>query len=124
MHNSECKAWLEREDELCREDRRARLSWLADLMPACEYVTFPGGWMAKHLFEEARYCFAYGQFLATIVLGMAYVERTLAALFYGAGRSDLENASISKLLREAVEHGCLPRLSSRTLTTPGASAIR
>ena len=49
------------------------------------------GMMAKYLFEETRYCFVYGQYLAVIsVLGMALVERTLAAEFYASGRDDLE----------------------------------
>ena len=45
--------------------------------------------MAKFLFEETRYCFAYGQYLAVIVLGVAFIERTLAAEFYASGRNDL-----------------------------------
>jgi hypothetical protein len=115
MHRAEAEAWLDKEDKACREGRRDRLDWVAGLMPVAEYLTFPGGWMAKHLFEEARYCFVYGQFLATIVLGMAYVERTLAALLYGAGRSDLERASISFLLREAVENGWLSQEEFKNL---------
>jgi hypothetical protein len=107
MPNSECRTWLDREDEGCREGRLARLDWLADLMPPCEYLTFPGGWMAKSLFEEARYCFAYGQFLAAVVLGLSYIEHTLAGLLYAGGRSDLERASITVLLREAIELGWL-----------------
>lgn len=103
-HSTQSEAWLDREDMVCREGRLDRLTWVAGLMPVAEYLTFPGGWMAKYLFEEARYCFVYGQFLATILLGMAYVEHTLAALLYGAGRSDLERANISVLLREAVEN--------------------
>ena len=103
MHTTQARAWLEREDRTGRKDRLARLNWLAGLMAEGEYLTFPGGWMAKHLFEEARYCFVYGQSLAVIVLGMAYVEHTLAALLYRAGRSDLEQANISVLLREAVK---------------------
>ena len=63
--------------------------------------------MSKFLFEEMRYCFAYGQFLATIVLGFAYIERTLASKFYAAGRDDLERAGIATLLREAQEAGIL-----------------
>ena len=107
MHSSEARTWLENEDRTGREDRLSRLDWLAGLMREGNYLTFPGGWIAKHLFEEGRYCFVYGQFLAAIVLGMAYVEHTLAALLYGAGRSDLERANISVLLREAANLGWL-----------------
>ncbi len=107
MGNLQAQQWLYREDSICREDRLARLRWLAGLMPLAEHLSFPGGWIAKHLFEEARYCYVYGQFMAAIVLGMAYIEHTIAALFYGAGRSNLERAKISDLLREAVDHGYL-----------------
>ena len=61
--------------------------------------------ISKYLFEEARYSFVYGQFLAVIVLGISYIEHTLAAMFYTSGRNDLERASISTLLREAVRVG-------------------
>src|SRR5437773_2713842 len=57
--------------------------------------------------EETRYCFVYGQFLAVIVLGVAFVERALAAEFYSSGRDDLERENISVLLREARHAGWL-----------------
>ena len=84
-----------------------RLEWLIDHSPAGEYWTFPGGLLAKSLFGETRYSFVYAQFLATILLGLAYIERTLAALFYEAGRKDLERASLSVLLREAHAAGLI-----------------
>lgn len=78
-------------------------------MPKAESLLFPGGWIGKYLFEEARYCFVYGQFMAAILLGVAYIEHTLAAMLYAAGHSDLERASLSTLLREAVALGWLDR---------------
>jgi hypothetical protein len=74
------------------------------------HATFPGGFTAKSLFEESRYCFVYGQFLATIVVGLSYIERTLAAEFYALGRDDLERANISKLLQEALEYDMLTQI--------------
>ena len=99
--------WLNDEDSRCFEDRLSRLEWLSDNSPAGKYWTFPGGLLAKSLFEEARYCFVYAQFLATILVGLAYIERTLAALFYEAGRNDLQRASLSVLLREAHAEGLI-----------------
>ena len=98
---NEAAQWLTCEDETCHAARVERLRWLAGELPKAEHLRFPGGLMAKSLFEETRYCFVYGQYLAVVVLGMAFVERTLAAEFYAAGRNDLERASISKLLQEA-----------------------
>jgi hypothetical protein len=95
------REWLRREDRVARRDRLARLQWLAERIPNAGIAVFHGGWVAKYLFEECRYCFVYGQFMAVVVLGLAFIERTLAALFYAAGRDDLERASIFDLLREA-----------------------
>lgn len=66
-----------------------------------------GGLLGKSLFEEMRYCFVYGQFIAASALGMAYIEQTFAAYFYGIGRNDLQRASLAELLREACEHGLI-----------------
>jgi hypothetical protein len=63
--------------------------------------------MAKFLFEEMRYCFAYGQFIATVVLGTAYIVRTLAAKFFAAGRTELEREGIGALIREARKRNVL-----------------
>jgi hypothetical protein len=93
--------WLAREDRVCFEDRLTRLRELEEQTPLAEYWPFHGGLMSKYLFEEARYCFVYGQYLAVIVLGTAFVERMLAAEFYASGRDDLERAGIAKLLEEA-----------------------
>jgi len=102
--------WLTREDNTCRKERLARLDWLASRSPDAEYWVFPGGLVSKYLFEEARYCFVYGQYFATTVVGLAYIEHTLASLFYASGRNDLERASISTLLKEALNHGCVSQM--------------
>ena len=99
--------WLSREDESCHAERVERLRWLATQLPPAEYWQFPGGLMSKFLFEETRYCFVYGQYLAVVVLGVAFVERTLAAEFYASGRNDLERSGIAELLREARAIGWL-----------------
>lgn len=99
--------WLSREDESCHAERVERLRWLAMQLPPAEYWQFRGGLMSKYLFEETRYCFVYGQYLAVIVLGVAFVERTLAAEFYSSGRNDLERSGIAELLCEARDTGWL-----------------
>ena len=114
-HSSGEAEWLNNEDSVCFDQRLTRLNRLATITPIEGYVAFPGGLVAKSLFEETRYCFVYGQFLATVYLGFAYIERTLAALFYEAGRSDLERANISTLLSEALAYGVLDEDEFRAL---------
>jgi hypothetical protein len=99
------ETWLDREDLICRDARLDRLRLVASLAPRATYWLFCGGQTAKFLFEEARYCFVYGQFMAAILLGTAFVELTLAAKLYASARSDLRHASFSKLLEEAKRTG-------------------
>jgi len=104
MDDASAREWLEREDDVARADRIARLEWLATNYPSSAVgFLLHGGWLSKQLLEEAKYCFAYGQFLATAILGVAFIERALAAQFYAAGRDDLERAGGLDLLREALK---------------------
>jgi hypothetical protein len=45
--------------------------------------------------------------MATILLGLAFIEHTLCSLFFSFGRNDLERARLSTLLDEGVESGWL-----------------
>jgi hypothetical protein len=108
--------WLDHEDHVCRDGRLDRLKLVASLAPKGSYWIFCGGQTAKSLFEEARYCFVYGQFLAAILLGIAFVELTLAAKLYAVGRSDLKRASFSKLLEEAVKTGWISNVEHTQFT--------
>ena len=105
MIKSIAEDWLSHEDVVAREGRITRLEWMENQLPQCEYIGFLGGDIAHYLFEEARYCFAYGQFLATIVLGLAFIEQSLAGHFYMAGRNDLKRAPVSILFTEALNEG-------------------
>ena len=106
MTTDSANAWIEHEDRNCRQDRIARLQWLAGNYPASHHrVLLHGGLVSQQLLEEAKYCFAYGQYLATAVLGVAFVEHTLAAQFYASGRNDLERVGGKSLLGEARQSG-------------------
>ena len=109
-------SWLSNEDSKGFEDRLNRLHWLSERTPDGDYWTFPGGFVAKSLFEEMRYSFVYAQFLATIFTGLAYIERTLAASLFGAGRDDLERGTLSKLLEEACKNRLISESELEELT--------
>jgi hypothetical protein len=99
--------WVKREDAECREERAERLEWLMQLYPENQMVVFPGGLLTKILFEEARYAFVHALFAASTLLALAFIERCLAALFYGAGWNDLERASLHTLSNQARSLGVL-----------------
>ena len=73
-----CSDWLDAEDTQCHEDRLSRLDWLVRHTLDGKFRIFPGGFLAKSHFDEMRYCYIYGQFLATTIFGVAYLEITLA----------------------------------------------
>jgi hypothetical protein len=97
--------WLDREDAAARADRLSRLDWMAKLHTESSDYLVQGGRESIQLFDEARYCYVYGQYLATTILGVAFVERIIAARFYMSGRNDLERAGGLDLLRAAVDEG-------------------
>ena len=99
--------WLSNEDSQAHDDRLSRLRLISELVSKGQYWAFHGGLLSKYLFEEARYCYVYGQYLATVILGLAYIERTLAAQLYAAGHEIAKNARLADLLDEAQESGLI-----------------
>lgn len=97
--------WVNYEDNVARQSRIDRLQWLLEQTPDSKIWLFHDGIISHELFEQTRYCFVYGQYLATIILGMSFIEHSLAALFFGAGRNDLERANLSVLTEEALLAG-------------------
>ena len=102
---SEAEHWLKEEDSKCFGGRLERLEWMVDRTPPANAWSFYGSIHSKMLFEEMRYCFVYGQYLATVLVGISFLETTLAALFFGSGRNDLRRASLQRLMQESVEDG-------------------
>ena len=105
----EAEQWLDNEDKVDRKARLERLHWIASLMPNVDWMSYGSGPISKYLFYEARYCFVYGQYLGSIILGLAFLEVSLAGAFYAAGRNDLERAGIATLSKEALGCGWLSR---------------
>ena len=101
------RRWLEHEDAVNRKERLERLKWLGNLTPSRDWVSYHGGVISEYLYDESRYCFVYGQFLATIILGLAFVDHSIGAILYGFGRNDLKRASVSSLLSEGFAAGLI-----------------
>jgi hypothetical protein len=99
--------WLDNEDIGCRQERLNRLKWLLDEYPNIDISIFHGAPKSYLLFEEARYCFVYGQHVASVLLCLSYIENTLASIFYAFGRDDLQRATVADLLEEARDGGLI-----------------
>ena len=94
--------WLSDTNQVFSKKGANRLEWLVNQTPRSSHWIFPGGTVTINLFEAASYCFVNGQFLAAMVMGLSYIEHTLAGLFAAAGRKELENAGVEVLAREAM----------------------
>jgi hypothetical protein len=96
-------------DDLIQQLRGARnlLNMVFGVSLLTAVMGLSGGWLSSRLFEEARYCFAYGQYLAAAMLGVAFIERLFAARFFASGRDDLERAGGASLLREALDQSLI-----------------
>jgi hypothetical protein len=94
--------WLSATNKVFSEKGSNRLEWLVSQTPRSSHWVFPGGTVTINLFEAASYCFVNGQFLGAMVMGLSYIEHTLASLFAAAGRKELENSEVEVLAREAM----------------------
>lgn len=93
--------WLNSRNIVFSKNGANRLEWLVNQTPRSSHWVFPGGSVTINLFEAASYCFVNGQFLGAMVMGLSYIEHTLAGLFAAAGRKELENSGVEVLAREA-----------------------
>ena len=83
-------------------ESRARYQWLIDHTPIMDRCAFPGGQICYTLYKAARYCYVYGYYLASAILGLSYLEKTLGgwlAVFEPAGSV---NRSMMVLIRRAL----------------------
>ncbi|MCJ7587142.1 MAG: hypothetical protein MUQ00_04475 [Candidatus Aminicenantes bacterium] len=46
------RSWLEREDEVARPEREARLEWIVAHYPAAEGFLLSGGWLSQEDFDR------------------------------------------------------------------------
>jgi hypothetical protein len=101
-YDSKSGNWLSNTNQLFSKKGANRLEWLMSQTPRSTHWVFPGGTVTINLFEAASYCFVNGQFLGAMVMGLSYIEHTLAGLFEAAGRKELENAGVEVLAQEAM----------------------
>ena len=99
------ESWLKKEDNNNKIERIGRLQFLAEITPENKIWLFHGGFLVKALFEEARYSFVYGQFLASIILGLSFIEKTLASQLFGSGNDEYKDAPLIKIMKGALEKG-------------------
>ena len=104
----ELTAWLEADDAKGRATRARRLQDLLATMPVPpEGMSFMAGVESQRCFEEVRRCYLDGSDMAVVVLGLAFVERELAAQLYAAGWEPAKKAPLRTVIEKAYEEGVL-----------------
>ncbi|PAW76969.1 MAG: hypothetical protein B9S33_20505 [Pedosphaera sp. Tous-C6FEB] len=117
MHTSTLspEEWIEAEDRRQRAARLARLEWVREKMPKGDRMVAGCGPISNYQLEEAQYCYVYGQFLAAIVLGLAFVESSLAGAFFCVGQKRLSNGKLCEIEKEGLKRGWLSEQDQTTL---------
>jgi len=107
-------------------ESRARYQWLIDHTPVTDRCFFPGGQISFTLYKAARYCYVYGYYLASVILGLSYIERTLYGLLASRKLVGSENHGLAVLIRRALSErlidvqaaGCLNELLQKRNAIP------
>lgn len=111
----ELTAWLEADDTKGWPTRVRRLRDLLDTMPMpSDGLSFLGGEMSRICLGEVGRCYLDGSYMAIVLLSLAYVERELAAVLYGAGWEAAKKAPLGVMLKKALQDGVLSETEWRT----------
>lgn len=90
-------------DLLGGDGRVERLVWVTKQLGSNGLFFFQDWHLSRFLLHESIHCFINGQFIATVVLGFSFIERSLAGRFFEIGRTELERANSESLLDAALE---------------------
>ena len=104
---------LKRYDKETIDERGERLKYIATLLPD-EYM-FGGDPETIFIFEEAKMAFINGQFISTILLSQAYIERILQIHYNSLGLDTLSKKGLKAIIDHAkknktIHHFLLPKI--------------
>jgi hypothetical protein len=96
---------VEEEDERTRADRVERAAWVLSLgWSENGYLLF-GGHGSLAPWDELRQAFINGEFVATILVGQAFMEQTLAGYLDLAGGSSVGRSGLAEILEQFRDRG-------------------
>lgn len=95
-----------------------RLAWLNNCVPGASFFFLQDGEFSKLVFQEAAASFVNGQFIAAIVLGFSFIERTIAGRLSHVGENGLaRNGRSEELFKAAVNKGWITQGEFDSLET-------
>ena len=84
-----------------------RMSWISKRLCENDLYLLQDGTFSKLLFNEVLECFVGGQFIAVIVLGFSFIERTIAGRLSYIGEMDAAKGNSEQLIKAAFKQGWL-----------------
>jgi len=107
--SQDLRDWLINEDEMTLDSRTRRLEFIVNEFGSEDgYQLFHGGDLTKAFFEEARWCFVNGQFIACVLLCQCFLENSLRSMLSAGGFVKdewLEKVGFYDLIKKAHESG-------------------
>lgn len=91
--------YIKNRDEICFVDKTKRLKYLHKINPGGLIMSGPIEFILT--FREVQLCFIDGHFLATIVLGQAFVEKILHQHYNKLGFHTIANRGLNAILQHA-----------------------
>jgi len=102
---TELREWIEEEDERTRDDRVERAAWVLSFgWSENGYMLF-GGHGSLAPFDELRQAFINGEFVATVLLGQAFLEQLLAGYLDLAGGGVVGSPGLAEILKQFRDRG-------------------
>lgn len=93
------------EELLVGSGRLGRLAWLAKRIPEKDLYLLQDGAFSQFLFSEVSESFVNGQFIATIVLGFSFIERTIAGRLSFVSEKNAAKGTSEQLIDAALAKG-------------------
>lgn len=115
----EIQQWLIGEDATRIRSRVGRLKFSFREFGSANGLQFFHGTLTQRFFEEARWCFINGQFIACVLLCQCFLESSLRSLLaaggqnYGVSDKWLEDAGFYELMEKARDCGIVSPSQAR-----------
>jgi hypothetical protein len=88
--------------------RAERIRWLSTVIPRNSVYMMP--LESIKVFQEAKDCFVYGQFVGTVVLSAAFVEHWLGGILTGYGAPRIAAQGLAEITQYCRENDALPSI--------------
>lgn len=100
------EAALERHELQNIPERAERIRWLSTVIPKDSGYMMP--LESMRVFQEAKDCFVYGQFVATLVLAASFMEHWLGGIITAAGQSKVASQGLKAIAAHCRESNVIP----------------